>query len=66
MSAREDVLAAMVDGRRAAEQGEPLESCPFRAGTGDRFEHVLGVLWRRAYDRVASLPVDYGDTEDRG
>lgn len=58
--------APLADGRRHVLGGEPLTSCPYRVGAGDRFDHILGVLWRRAYDRVASLPVDYGDTEDRG
>lgn len=65
MTPREQIAAAMRDGARAARAGEAVTSCPYRTGTGDRFEDLLGALWCRAYDRVASLPVDY-ESRDQG
>lgn len=59
MTPRQQIVAAMRDGARAAAEGEPISACPYRTGSADRLESVLATLWLRAYDRVASLPVDY-------
>ncbi len=60
MSARTDIARAMREGRDAARDGLPVTACPYDHSSADPAERVHAVLWCRAHNRVAPLPVDYG------
>lgn len=59
MTPRQQIVAALRDGDRAARAGEARTACPYRLGTGDRMEDLLVALWLRAYDRASPMPVEF-------
>jgi hypothetical protein len=54
-----DCVRAVMAGRVAARDNEPVTACPHDPNAATPQERALARLWLRGYDREKPAPVDY-------